>query len=60
MAKTLDEKLLFAAYDCAPGNVAWRAFSRNLLAHGGKDADDEGSGVGGGNVSRLSAVCRAA
>ena len=42
MAKTLDEKLLFPAYDCAPGNVGWRGFSRNLLAHGGKDADDEG------------------
>ena len=42
MAKTLDEKLLFPAYDCAPGNLGWRGFSRNLLAHGGKDADDEG------------------
>ena len=40
--KTVDEKLLFEAYDATPNNARWRAFERNCVVHGGTVTDDEG------------------
>ena len=35
MAKTVDEKLLFPAYNTTPSFMGWRDFRRNALTHGG-------------------------
>ena len=42
MAKTVDEKLLFPAYDTTPSFMGWRNFRRNALTHGGSYTDDDG------------------
>ena len=49
MAKTVDEKLLFPAYDTTPSFMGWRNFRRNALTHGGSYTDDDGWSYWGKN-----------